>query len=299
MASTGLNGMEKMVLAYIQERQPCTDSNNVIGIYFQMTPKRISEIIQGLQKKKLIMVTIEKELANKRTLRLSPDTGIGTIPKKTDSPLSPFIGIGILENTDSKGPFLADLPINSNNIKVVGEGSSAGPVTEKPAKKSKTNLLGWFIKMDVIYLTYPTIWQAPEKNDVFELIATGGLNPLTDQSTAFLEKNPPTTDHARRLWNVMLMPYGLAKYFHSRMIVYRDPAIYKSLGQAKTENWIDQSRLLLYADKRPAQLVKDVMLFMFEEDEFWRTTIWSIDSFRSKFDKILGKMQDFDSKKNK
>lgn len=90
--SLGRSAVDKILLAHLCERAAqdagqCTDSNTILAEALGMHPKTVSEQIGRLGEAKLILVTVDRELANKRSLRPLAEL-VADYPSKPDSTLT-------------------------------------------------------------------------------------------------------------------------------------------------------------------------------------------------------------------
>lgn len=175
----------------------------------------------------------------------------------------------------------------------------SGDDTDSKLKKSEitTGVMEWYIKSDTIYLSNSEyLINMPDKLVILGSILSGNIPSRPDKATKALITSKPPVEANKSHYSAMLMPYGLAKTFHQRVTQEWDAQVYKDLRMVKVEKSIDTARLMLIVDKRPAEVIRNVMDFMFKEDTFWKTTIRSIEAFRKHFDKICSKMEAKDKK---
>lgn len=175
----------------------------------------------------------------------------------------------------------------------------SGDDTDSKLKKSEITkgVMEWYIKSDTIYLTNSDyLISMPDKLSILSSILSGKIPNRPDKATKALIMSKPPVEANKSRYSAMLMPYGLAKTFHQRVTQEWDAEVYKDLRMVKVEKSIDVARLMLVSDNRPAEVIKNVMDFMFNEDTFWKTTIRSIEAFRKHFDKICSKMEAKDKK---
>lgn len=296
MLMDGLSVQDKYLLSFIiSHEEGCSEKNDMIGQICSISKDRVSKVLSEMQKRGLIKVSFDTTNGARILCGGVGENNYGGVGENNQGggrrKQLPPIG----ENNYPPPSEFPDLPINTvivyNKRKVVR--ATSKPKNEKAKtgkiknKKQEFSVDHWFVKQRTIFLgsNKPLIMQ-PLKDQVLKDILSSKLPAGEDSETAAFLKEPQN----EITYNQMLQAYGIARTFMQEISAIRSPEQYKAIREADVAKWIDEARLMLQVDKRNPVKVKEVMDFMFDEDTFWKNTIFSLTSFRKHFDTIMGKM---------